>query len=63
MKIKTIQELDFAAQRAMVGGMGAQGCSCSCTCTCGKDQNSNRIDGLTDDTKNNVVDQMSKKRF
>lgn len=59
MKLKTIQELDFAAQRAMIGGTATTGCTCSaCTCSCEKDQKDSSIDSQAKDVKNQVTDQM-----
>lgn len=39
MKLKTIHELDFVTQRAIVGGAGFGECTCTgdCICKCTKD--------------------------
>lgn len=39
MKLKTIHELDFAAQRTIVGGgvIGPCRCACNCDCSCVED--------------------------
>lgn len=34
MKLKTIHELGFAAQRAMIGGSTSVPCRCDCICNC-----------------------------
>ncbi len=34
MKLKTIQELDLGAQRAIVGGANLGDCTCTGSCTC-----------------------------
>lgn len=59
MKIQNLKELDFAAQREVIGGVSAQGCSCTCTCTCEANQKSSSIDSQADDTKNSVTNQMN----
>ncbi len=59
MKLKTIQELDFAAQRAMIGGTATTGCTCStCTCECAENQNSSNIDSKADNVKSAVASQI-----
>lgn len=34
MRLKTIHELDFAAQRAIVGGASLEPCGCEANCIC-----------------------------
>ncbi len=45
MKLKTIHELDFAAQRAIIGGTSFEPCGCeaSCMCECEEEELSRAI--------------------
>lgn len=52
MKIKTIQELDFAAQRAMVGGTNFGDCECTGSCTCVCDDSREAPSSSTKDSNN-----------
>lgn len=52
MKLKTIHELDFAAQRAIVGGSNIGDCTCTGDCVCACDDSREAPEASTKDSNN-----------